>query len=108
MAEGKVVFVRVGAIVADGTDRVWVCVGGNLVWVGKGVCVAGLTVGTEVGEDVCDTTIETGVAAEPDRGRVPAGVGRKTPGTTGSVPSTCPSSRRMISSTAGFMGATSS
>ena len=101
VAEGVIVFVRVGVTVADGTARVWVYVGGSAVRVGDGVCVADLTVCVEVGKEV-------GVLAKPGLVFAGVGVGKKTPGTTGSIPSTCPSSRRIISNTAGFRGATSS
>ena len=108
VAEGEVVFVQEGVTVADGAARVWVYVGGSAVWLGNGVCVGDLPVCVEVGEEVRDVITEVGVRAEPDRVYTGVGVGKKTPGTTGSVPSTCPSSRRIISNTAGFMGATSS
>jgi len=108
VAEGKVVFVQAGVTVADGAARVWVYVGGSAVWVGSGVCVADLPVCAEVGEEVRDAITEVGVRAEPAWVYAGVGVGKKTPGTIGSIPSTCPSSRRIISNTAGFRGATSS
>jgi len=118
VAEGMVVFVQAGVrddvadckgvTVADGTVRVWVYVGGSAVRVGNWVCVADLAVCPEVGEEVREAITEVGVRADPDRVRVGVGVGRKTPGTTASIPSPRPSSRRIISNTAGFMGATSS
>ena len=108
VAEGEIVFVRVGVTVADGTARVWVYVGGGAVRVGDGVCVADLVVCVEVGEEARATITGVGVRVEPGPVYAGVGVGKKTPGTTGSTPSTCPSSRRIISNTAGFRGATSS
>jgi hypothetical protein len=104
VAEGEVVFVLDGVTVADGAARVWVYVGGSAVWVGNEVCVGDLPACVEVGEAIT----EVGVRADPGRVGVGVGVGKKTPGTTGSTPSTCPSSLRIISNTAGFKGATSS
>jgi hypothetical protein len=108
VAVEKVVFVEVGVTVADGVARVWVYVGGSEVWVGNGVCVADLAVFVAVGEEARATITEVGVRVEPGRAYAGVGVGKKTPETTGSIPSTCPSSRRIISNTAGFRGATSS
>lgn len=100
----------VGVAVLVGRDGVSVtgCVAGGTIRVGDDVRMVNTSVRVQVGEEVCVTISGVGVRAEPDRNLVGVGVSRKTPGTTSSLPSTCPSSRRIASNTAGFIGATSS
>jgi hypothetical protein len=96
-------------VVAGGTGRamvtvpVWISVG----FAGGGVWVAMSGVRVKLPVAVCVTS-ERREGVRVTRGDSAAGVGvsKKTPGTTGSPTSGCPSSRRITSSTAGFMGAT--
>jgi hypothetical protein len=108
--EGEAVIPNVGLSVGDSTLTVGtrVRVGGSTIPAEVGIGVAVAFNCTDVGEEVRVGPTGVGVRAPPERVRVGVGVGRKTPGTTRSAPPTCPSSRRIASNTAGFIGATTS
>ena len=97
---GSVVAVRVGVAVAA---RVDVSAGS----VGRGVVVGGVNVCVETGVWVSVRgNGGTGLRAGRRDVGVGVGVNKKTPVTTGSSSFPCPSSRRIISTTSGSMGAT--
>jgi hypothetical protein len=107
VSTGSVGVVRVGVTVGGSGVVVAVFVdvsagmvgGGVMVTVGSGRVETGVLVSVRVYRG-------TGVRVWSRDSRVGVGVNRKTPVTTGSFPLSCPSSRRIISNTAGSMGAT--
>jgi hypothetical protein len=104
---GCVVAVRVGVTVDGSGVSVTVLVVVNAGLVGGDVMVTVASVRVEVGVWVCVRGYGgTGVPVWRRDMLVGVGVNRKTPVTTGSLFSACPSSRRIISNTAGSMGAT--
>ena len=99
--------VRTGVTVGESKVAAVVLVAVNTGLVGGGVIVAVASIRVETG-------VWVSVRGYGGRGvsmcrrdmLVGVGVSRKTPVTTGSFSSACPSSRRIISNTAGSMGAT--
>ena len=107
VSTGGDVAVRVGVTVGGSRVAATALVAVYAGLVGGGVIVAVASIRVETGVWVSVRGYGgTGVSMWRRIMLVGVGVSRKTPVTTGSFSSACPSSRRIISNTAGFMGAT--
>jgi len=106
VSTGGVGVVRVGVTVGGSGVAVTVFVDVNAGLVGGGVLVTVASVRVEGVLVSVRGYRGTGVRVWRRDTLVGVGVNRKTPVTTGSFPLSCPSSRRIISNTAGSMGAT--